>query len=257
MCTFFLFLLLTPFFFFCLKAIPSSSPTHSGYVEWEAKRGKWCKRFIQLREHSLWISKRDTVSRSSLRPFLYSIILMIIICRDMSKCTFALYQISTRTESHGLIERPNLLLLPSNQQTICRFSKIQLITFIRLLVQRRMERFGWKKFLLLVYVPFVFLKKIYFLSSFELDLPFFCYSLMFFSKNDMFYSTRRLSMLAVMLLVFLVLGPEKRRFKDPITTFSNLVLFFRNNSRHAVSLSLSFLSFVHSFKPIMPFICIL
>jgi hypothetical protein len=79
---------------------------------------------------------------------------------------------------------------------------------------------------------------------------------MFFSKNDMFYSTRRL--LAVILLVSLVLGPEKRRFKDPITTFSNLVLFFRNNSRQAVSLSLSLsLSFVHSFKPIMPFICIL
>ena len=28
---------------FSLKAIPSSSPTHSGYVEWEAKRGKWSK----------------------------------------------------------------------------------------------------------------------------------------------------------------------------------------------------------------------
>ena len=50
---------------FSLKAIPSSSPTHSGYVEWEAKRGKWNKRFMQLREHSIWISKRDTVSIES------------------------------------------------------------------------------------------------------------------------------------------------------------------------------------------------
>jgi hypothetical protein len=65
-CAHFSYLLLTLSRF--LKAIPSSSPTHSGYVEWEAKRGKWCKRFIQLREHSIWISKRDTVRRSS--PFL-------------------------------------------------------------------------------------------------------------------------------------------------------------------------------------------
>jgi hypothetical protein len=41
------------------SAIPSSSPTHSGYIEWEAKRGKWSKRFLQLREHSIWLSKRD------------------------------------------------------------------------------------------------------------------------------------------------------------------------------------------------------
>ncbi|KAF9054884.1 hypothetical protein BJ165DRAFT_1337506 [Panaeolus papilionaceus] len=41
------------------QAIPSSSPTHSGYVEWEVKRGKWSKRWMMLKEHSLWISKRD------------------------------------------------------------------------------------------------------------------------------------------------------------------------------------------------------
>lgn len=41
------------------SAIPSSSPTYAGYVEWESKRGKWSKRWLQLREHSLWISKRD------------------------------------------------------------------------------------------------------------------------------------------------------------------------------------------------------
>jgi len=41
------------------SAIPSSSPTHSGYVEWEVKRGKWSKRWMQLREHSIWLSKRD------------------------------------------------------------------------------------------------------------------------------------------------------------------------------------------------------
>lgn len=41
-----------------------ASPTYSGYVEWEAKRGKWNKRWLQLREHGLWLSKRDNVSLS-------------------------------------------------------------------------------------------------------------------------------------------------------------------------------------------------
>ncbi|PBK97502.1 hypothetical protein ARMGADRAFT_922583 [Armillaria gallica] len=40
-------------------AIPSVSPLHSGYVEWEIKRGKWSKRWLSLREHSLFLSKRD------------------------------------------------------------------------------------------------------------------------------------------------------------------------------------------------------
>ena len=43
------------------KAMPSASPMCSGYVQWEYKRGKWQKRWMELREHSLWLSKRDTV----------------------------------------------------------------------------------------------------------------------------------------------------------------------------------------------------
>ncbi|KAH7885251.1 hypothetical protein F5I97DRAFT_2032097 [Phlebopus sp. FC_14] len=42
------------------SAIPTSSPTHRGWVEWESKRGKWSRRWMELREHSLWLSKRDT-----------------------------------------------------------------------------------------------------------------------------------------------------------------------------------------------------
>ncbi|KAF9483548.1 hypothetical protein BDN70DRAFT_904143 [Pholiota conissans] len=41
------------------SAIPSSSPTHSGYIEWESRRGKWSKRWVQLKEHSIYLSKRD------------------------------------------------------------------------------------------------------------------------------------------------------------------------------------------------------
>ncbi|KAJ7053967.1 hypothetical protein C8F01DRAFT_996200 [Mycena amicta] len=39
--------------------LPSSSPLFSGYIDWEYKRGKWTKRYMRLKEHSLWLSKRD------------------------------------------------------------------------------------------------------------------------------------------------------------------------------------------------------
>ncbi|CAL1712463.1 unnamed protein product [Somion occarium] len=42
------------------SAVPSSSPVHFGTVQWEYKRGKWQKRRIELREHSLWLSKKDS-----------------------------------------------------------------------------------------------------------------------------------------------------------------------------------------------------
>jgi len=42
------------------SALPTSSPTHRGWVEWESKRGKWSKRWMELREHGLWLSKRET-----------------------------------------------------------------------------------------------------------------------------------------------------------------------------------------------------
>jgi hypothetical protein len=42
-----------------VQNIPDSSPTHGGWVEYEAKRGKWSKRWLSLREHALWIGKRE------------------------------------------------------------------------------------------------------------------------------------------------------------------------------------------------------
>ncbi|KAF9525902.1 hypothetical protein CPB83DRAFT_771255 [Crepidotus variabilis] len=41
------------------STIPSTAPTHSGYIEWESKRGKWSKRWLRLKENGLYISKRD------------------------------------------------------------------------------------------------------------------------------------------------------------------------------------------------------
>ncbi|KAK7048573.1 PH domain-containing protein [Favolaschia claudopus] len=40
--------------------IPSSAPVYSGFVDWEMKRGKWTKRYLRLREHSLFLSKRES-----------------------------------------------------------------------------------------------------------------------------------------------------------------------------------------------------
>ncbi|THH00196.1 hypothetical protein EW026_g2298 [Hermanssonia centrifuga] len=54
-------------------AIPSSSPLCSGFVQHEYKRGKWQKRWMELREHSIWLSKReggkDQVNLCSLNNF--------------------------------------------------------------------------------------------------------------------------------------------------------------------------------------------
>lgn len=50
------------------RAVPSSSPICHGQVQHEYKRGKWQKRYLELREHGLWLAKKDTVS-SPLPPF--------------------------------------------------------------------------------------------------------------------------------------------------------------------------------------------
>ena len=78
------------------------------------------------------------------------------------------------------------------------------------------------------------------------------FSLMFFSKNDISYSTLRLS--TVMPVVSLVLGLGKRQFKDPpIPTFSNLVLFFQNNYRQKKKKHLFFFFFRFSFSLLTSF----
>ncbi|KAI0304454.1 hypothetical protein B0F90DRAFT_1809275 [Multifurca ochricompacta] len=41
------------------SAMPSSSPVFGTYVEWESKPRKWSKRWLELREQGLWLSKKD------------------------------------------------------------------------------------------------------------------------------------------------------------------------------------------------------
>jgi len=43
-----------------VEALPATPPTYRGYLECEVKRGKWSKRWMELRDDSLWLSKRDT-----------------------------------------------------------------------------------------------------------------------------------------------------------------------------------------------------
>ncbi|KAH8114720.1 hypothetical protein DFH11DRAFT_1688808 [Phellopilus nigrolimitatus] len=42
-----------------LANIPPSIPKCNGYVDYEYKKGKWNKRWLELREHGLWLSKRE------------------------------------------------------------------------------------------------------------------------------------------------------------------------------------------------------
>lgn len=41
------------------SALPQASPVFGAYVEWETRRGKWNKRYLRLKEHGLYLSKRD------------------------------------------------------------------------------------------------------------------------------------------------------------------------------------------------------
>ncbi|KAI5825964.1 hypothetical protein K523DRAFT_341473 [Schizophyllum commune Tattone D] len=41
------------------SSLPQASPVHGAYVDWESRRGKWTKRYLRLKEHGLWMSKRD------------------------------------------------------------------------------------------------------------------------------------------------------------------------------------------------------
>jgi len=41
------------------RNIPKAPPKFGGYVEWEQKRGKWTKRWLELRENSLWVLKKE------------------------------------------------------------------------------------------------------------------------------------------------------------------------------------------------------
>jgi hypothetical protein len=42
-----------------IQALPAAPPKYRGYLEYEVKRGKWSKRWMELRDNGLWISKRE------------------------------------------------------------------------------------------------------------------------------------------------------------------------------------------------------
>ncbi|KAJ8080300.1 hypothetical protein PM082_017132 [Marasmius tenuissimus] len=48
------------------EAIPVAAPTYSGYLEYEVRRGKWNKRWLVLKDHCLYISKRDNCKDQTL-----------------------------------------------------------------------------------------------------------------------------------------------------------------------------------------------
>jgi hypothetical protein len=102
-----------------IQAIPKSSPTFGGYVEWEHKKGRWTKRWLELREHGLWLSKRQGVSLilralnlSYQHPFR----------RKMLLCS-APWPILTPTLSPGCISLPSHSISRSNPCRTCACSR--------------------------------------------------------------------------------------------------------------------------------------
>ena len=48
------------------SALPSSAPMCSGYVDFEAKRGKWVKKWLMLRENAVYVAKRENAKEELL-----------------------------------------------------------------------------------------------------------------------------------------------------------------------------------------------
>jgi hypothetical protein len=47
-----------------LNGVPGSPPNSIGWVQHESKKGKWSKRFMEIRDGAVWLCKNDRV-----RPF--------------------------------------------------------------------------------------------------------------------------------------------------------------------------------------------
>ena len=102
-----------------IQAIPKSSPTFGGYVEWEHKRGRWTKRWLELREHGLWLSKRQGVS---LMPCASNYYNRHPFRRKMLLCS-APWQILTSTLSLACINLPSHSIFRSNPSRTCACSR--------------------------------------------------------------------------------------------------------------------------------------
>ncbi|KAH8797308.1 hypothetical protein DL96DRAFT_1478535 [Flagelloscypha sp. PMI_526] len=45
--------------FLSSERVPETTPAHNGWVEWELRKGKWNKTWLELRQHGLWIAEKD------------------------------------------------------------------------------------------------------------------------------------------------------------------------------------------------------
>lgn len=115
--------------FLSSKAMPLSSPVCSGYVQWEYKRGKWQKRWMELREHSLWLSKRDNVRIISLHFILMAARYLTDVRRARTRHSYVRSTISTRTMSLACTRRRSHTSSPSSPPTAWRTSRIRPTTY--------------------------------------------------------------------------------------------------------------------------------
>ncbi|KAF9517187.1 hypothetical protein BS47DRAFT_1434494 [Hydnum rufescens UP504] len=87
------------------KNMPSSSPTHEGMIYWEGKKGKWSKRHLRLREHCLFLSKKDSGKDETLLCSLsnFDAYTMSRVYRSPKPFTFALRS----TDNLSMFENPS------------------------------------------------------------------------------------------------------------------------------------------------------
>jgi len=87
------------------KNMPSSSPIHEGTVYWEARKGKWSKRHLRLREHCLFLSKKDSGKDETLLCSLsnFDAYTMSRVYRSPKSFTFALRS----TDNLSMFENPS------------------------------------------------------------------------------------------------------------------------------------------------------
>jgi hypothetical protein len=64
-----------------LKSIPMNAPFLGAYVQYETKKGKWSKRFLETRGGQVFVSKNDKVSRR--RP---SVMRCVLTSRTRKRC---------------------------------------------------------------------------------------------------------------------------------------------------------------------------
>lgn len=114
----------------------------SGWVMWASKPGKWSKRWLELKEHSLLVCKSDKVTI----PYHGIARLELnILDRARIRHSCAVYPTSTGTSSHMYSVHPKASCLLRNQPKAPGSLRKKRIALISFLVIERLGKSGCRK----------------------------------------------------------------------------------------------------------------